>query len=307
MPTTPQQEKTLLDNAQTLQTAKGAKSPGEMAKLLGVAGDGAAEFYRYLFESQKQEDLTDVASDLAPWGVAAKGVSSAIGLIPPKYIQPFVKRLQGLIEQEKDWMPAVQQAAWEAVDRHPRIAAHVDEIRPFREGEPQGNAVGDYLSMGKESRELAAEPAFHRANSQNFASRLDNNLGPGLGARIRLDNLRPTTGGIFEPPSSVATHEMAHAAQDVWNPHALGPNQRYQTYDYQVNPFEVGANATADPMGGNYWARLERQLNSRGVAESIGTPERAKMLRDMNRTMANQGKQIVLDPKTRMLRIVLGR
>lgn len=309
MPTEQQKKKT----AQTLlQTAQDVGNPSNMARILGVAGEGLADFASKAYEYMVPQSVEELALEGSP---AGKAIGTAVGLIPPKYIQPFVKRLRTMIENEKGWTPEVQQAAWEAVDRNPRIAAHVDEIRPFRIYQGRGDpdafddvspvTLGDYTGVDKAIRETAVEdPAMMDVI---LRSRLENNRGPGFGSQIRLDPERAEYGSIFEPPSKVADHEMAHAAQDLWNPQALGQGQRYQTYEYNVNPFEIGANATADPMGGNYWARIERALNARGVQEAMGTPERAKMLRDMNRTMASQGRAIVLDPKSKLLKVVLNR
>lgn len=293
------QDQRLEQNAQTLLGARGGRMPEEMLRILGIVRDAGGEAVQNLYNWLMPEDATDLGAELAPWG-------KAIGLIPPKYIQPFVKRLREMIEQEKRWRPEVQQAAWEAVDRYPRIAAHIDEIRPIRASDKdvQANVLGDYVGMYKIDREILSE--YSPSDLNKFLDRqLYYGDGPGLGARIRLSPHKATYGSIFEPPSSVAAHEMTHAAQDLWNPDALGPGKRYQTYDYNVNPFELGANASADSMGGNYFRRLERQLNSQGMIEALGTPERAKALNDMNRTLANQGRRIVLDPKSRMLKIIL--
>lgn len=300
MPTEQQKKKT----GQTLQqTAQNVGDPTNMARILGTAGEGFADFLSKAYEYLVPQSVEELALEGSPAGAA---IGKAIGLIPPKYIQPFVKRLRAMIENEKGWTPEVQQAAWEAVDRHPRIAAHVDEIRPFRDYDiTQKPVIGDYKGLNKSRRELyTVDPAYA---IEDLKQQADKGLGAGLGAVIRLDPERATYGGIFEPPSRVVDHEMAHAAQDLWNPTALGPGERYQTYEYNVNPFEIGANATADPMGGNYWARIERALNARGVQDAMGTPAHAKMLRDMNRTMARQGRVIVTDPKSKMLKVVLGK
>ena len=312
MPTEQQKKKT----AQTLlQTAQDPSNPSNMARILGVAGEGLADFASKAYENLVPQSVEELALEGSPAGAA---IGKAIGLIPPKYIQPFVKRLRTMIENEKGWTPEVQQAAWEAVDRNPRIAAHVDTVRPIiRPGSGVEQPImgydklgpevlGDYAGLDKGLRE-AYEHESPGGLGGYLNNRLDNNLGAGLGATIRLDPNRVTYGGTFTPTGKVADHEMTHAAQDLWNPEALGPNQRYQTYDYDVNPFEIGANATADSGGGNYWARIERQLNTPEVFHAMGTSARAKMLRDMNRTMANQGRVIVLDPKSKLLKVVLDR
>lgn len=279
------------------QTAQDPGDPRNMTKILGVAGEGLWDFLGKAQEYLVPQSVEELAMEGSPAG-------KAIGLIPPKYIQPFVKRLMTMIENQKGWTPEVQQAAWEAVDRNPRIAAHVDEIRPITalDTDLDASVLGDYEAMNKVTRELRSE-----GMPPDYAKLLDEGRGPGFGAKIRLDPKRATYGSVFEPPARVADHELTHAAQDIWNPQALGAGQRYQTYDYNVNPFEIGANATADPMGGNYWARIERAINARGVRDAMGSPERVKMIRDMNRTMAGQGRQIQLDPKSQMLRIVMDR
>lgn len=271
------QDAKLVKNAQTLQQAKPSRSPADMAKLLGVAGDGVAEFYRYLFESQKPEDLTDVGTELAPLGLAAKGVASAIGMIPPKFITPMVKALRERVLPKA--YAAGGNAAGDVVDQfisqNPRSAAHLrdinvtDRIPDFNTGLPDPNVYGQYTIMDQGIKGM--DPSTRGWG--NWLTDMIDDPSQNVFGKIDIATVpHQLTGESFRP---TVRHEGGHLVQDIYNGEDLNL-MRLENHQmpYQARPFEIGARVTEQK------AHLEDEWgpNFRQVLKEKFGPEQAKRM-----------------------------
>lgn len=89
----PQGPRQLEQNAQTLQQARGGRTPEEMARILGVARDALGDFANNIYDWFAPQDATDVAAELAPFGKLVSPMLKA-GL-PFAAYRPMLKGIPG--------------------------------------------------------------------------------------------------------------------------------------------------------------------------------------------------------------------
>jgi hypothetical protein len=213
MPTEQQKKKT----AQTLlQTAQDPGKPQNMMRILGLAGEGIADFASKAYENLVPQSVEELAMEGSP---AGKAIGTAIGLIPPKYIRPLIERLKGRVSQQfAD--PVQRQIIEQQINRNPHVAGHLTDIRPISANDrielELPDATGFYrdfrrspLDTDDQAKQLLADPTSGRAKL--LEEMLDPKFkGNWWGGEIGIDNTIPT--GTFQ---DVLRHEFNHGAQDI--------------------------------------------------------------------------------------------
>lgn len=226
MPTEQQKKKT----AQTLlQTAQNPGTPANMARILGVAGEGIADFASKAYEYMVPQSVEE-------WALEGSPVGKAIGLIPPKYIRPLVERLKGRVQQNFPSATA-RYAVEQQINQNPRVAAHLTDIRP----EQLNGADAQYANIWRptnhtdeEYKRLLADPSTFEA--QSFDKTL---AGPTQwwGGSIEVD---PRVTRDPEALADALRHEFNHTAQDI---SGELPQLQNWTDDihYSTRPEEIGS------------------------------------------------------------------
>lgn len=233
------------------QASQDVGDPRNMAKILGVAGEGLWDFLGLANENLVPQSVEELALEGSP---AGKAIGTAVGLIPPKYIKPLVQQLKNRVLNN----PATpyKDLVEEAIDLNPRVASNVGD---FVDTTRKNVDPGYYDPGTLDYRTITPDGEFttktlERALANNTSVRNSSiNLNPQLIELARKD------------PRRVLRHEMVHAAQDAWEPLKLR-NAEELLGNYKSRPIEVGARMAEDsqylrlPMS----QRLERELNSPG-------------------------------------------
>ena len=224
------------------QTAQNPGSPKNMAKILGVAGEGLWDFLGQAQEYLVPQSVEELALEGSPVG---KAIGLAVGLIPPKYIRPLVERLKGRVSQQFS-DPIQRQIIEQQINQNPRVAGHLTDIRPMDHVDRMEapGADGYYQDIWRSTsadsdaayKQLLSDPSTFQA--QQLQGYLDPEFkGNWWGGQIALETGPHTTHGAF---ADTLRHEFNHGAQDVQG--KLSSLKEWtDEIPYTARPQEIGA------------------------------------------------------------------
>ena len=277
--------------------------------------EGLAGFSDELYSGKGEKtahSLGNIAGETLPGlGAAAKGIATAAGFIPPKYI----KGLANSLTRKIDTNPAFpgKEIALKTSQQFPTSSAHISDVRGMN-AKDLINSPGlaqDYQGVYTTIPEY--NPAARRAIRNDPASRRyleeiietpdyrdlspeareywDNRYNFGI-IRVNPDAGNPALGGTY-PLDELIPHEFSHAGQFALN--RVKPS--WFELPTVIQPHEIGANVTArmraNPEAGlNYNEEILKELN-KYAGSPIRRREWDEVLDVFNKRMEKSGKHIV--------------
>lgn len=308
MPTEQQKKKT----GQTLQqTAQNVGDPSNMARIVGTAGEGFADFLSKAYEYMVPQSVEELAMEGSP---AGKAIGTAIGMIPPKYIRPLVERLKARISThaypEQIPFDTAQRGIIERqIDDYPAVSAHIDMINELSPRLVKQGYGGVYFN-GVRTIEPGVPIRGHMDLEPEIKQILRRPKDPGgIGGYMELDP-------HLEDPKfkDVLRHEYNHAAQEIQK--KLPQLQEWTNdIDYYARPEEIGSRISERRgqwiRGGrqgsfSYPKALESELNLLENQYALN-PEKYPSLNEsimyMNEQLKPKGLHIVADIPGNMLNV----
>lgn len=288
-------EKQKLKQAQTLAgTAKNVGDPRNMAKILGVAGEGLWDFLGQAYDKMVPQTVEELALEGSPTG---KAIGTAIGMIPPKYMKSLVHTLKNRVlnNPETPYKDLVEMT----IDRNPSVAAHVGDFGELAQ-KPGGN-WGEYTPSGVFDADSMELDNYGIEYTPQFLERA-------IAGETKLPTRIDVIAGLpTQKANHVLRHEMTHAAQDAFTP--LAYRQKVDKLGmYGTRPIEVGARGAElgrMPLS----QRLEIVLNDDKTEQFRRLfGGRADLPLDpiaaINERLTNQGMQATWDSQSRRYKIV---
>lgn len=267
-------------------------------------GAALGAFGESVYESLVPQSIEELGLELSPIG-------KAIGLIPPKYVQPLVKALKERV-LNRPGMKYTNEIE-QAIDKNPRVAAHLKDISLIEPdpglqsgsifSQPGGLYTSGMARIAPSARKTAqTSPIWNKTLDEIVAGKIDpRDVSHGLSEIKMHPELGEGYYGAMFPnltPSRVLKHEFTHAAQDVSGrlSKLLEPN--ILNAPYKIRPHEIGARIgeqkLIDPQNFNYDDALLNELNKLTTTTRIS--DWNKVLPSINEVLGNRGKQLVPNP-----------